>query len=221
MYYQQPGYRHLHADRRKHKIRVFGEGKVTAEPDQAKVTLGAVTEDISLEAAQRENAEIISAIKSALNTAGIPDNGIQTINYSIFPQYDYVDGKQEFRGYRVEHMLQITVKDIDSVGMIVDTAVKNGANQVSGIQFSVEDTGAYQQHALSLAVADAYEKAETIAKTLGVTLNPTPLKVSETAVGEGGPIPYQTTAFVKAAATTPIQPGTLEIQSQVTAEFEY
>lgn len=206
---------------RRNVIKVNGEGKVSVRPDQAKVTLGASTEDRELAKAQEENAAIISRVQRALRGAGIPEDRIQTTDYSIFPQYDYIEGKQVFRGYRVLHLLLVTVEPIEKTGAVVDMAVANGANTVSGIVFETSRYTEVYLQALSLAVLNAREKAETIAATIGVRLAPAPISVTETVRRPGEPIPYETSAFVKSAAATPIQPGTMEVISQVAAEFLY
>ncbi|MBS4205529.1 SIMPL domain-containing protein [Lederbergia citrea] len=202
-------------------IEVTGEGKVTVQPDQAEITLGASTEDLSLMKAQKSNALIISNIKKALNQIGIRDEQIQTVNYSIYPQYEYIEGKQIFKGYKVEHLLHITVKQFQNAGLVVDTAVGHGANNVSGIKFDTSNHNQYYQQALSLAVINAHQKAETIANTLRVQLIRVPISVTENLRTYGGPIPYQTFEFVKSEAVTPIQPGTMDIISTVTAKFTY
>ncbi|MBS4202085.1 SIMPL domain-containing protein [Bacillus sp. FJAT-49732] len=221
MHYQS--YRELGAGSEKTRdlIKVIGEGKITVQPDYANVTLGASTENKELRPAQEENTKIISEIKKALNKMGITDKQIQTKDYSIYPQYDYVEGKQEFRTYKVEHLLQISELQIENTGLVVDTAVQHGANTISGMKFEISNYDQYYKKALSLALTNAIEKAETIANTLKVQLNKTPTLIVENPKKQGGPIPLETTAFVKSAATTPIQPGTMEITSTVNAEFQF
>ncbi|MBT2687054.1 SIMPL domain-containing protein [Bacillus sp. ISL-47] len=226
MYYQQPFVRHSthsvsQARSKPNIMRVSGEGKIAVQPSQSIVTLGVSTEDQVLQKAQENNAQAIANIKNALNNIGILDQQIRTADFSIFPQYDFVDGKQVFRGYKVEHVLGITVDDIENTGLVVDTAVDSGANLVRGITFEMESQSFYYQQALTLAVADAYKKAETIAAALRVQLVGTPLSVTEGAFDFERPVPYQPAAFVKSEVSTPIQPGTIDITSRVSAEFMY
>ena len=201
------------------KITVIGEGKISVQPDKADITLGVVTEDTSLEQAQTKNANSISQVKKALLGLGISDEQMQTVNYSISPQYDYIDGKQVFRNYRVEHLLKITVLQIENVGLVVDSAVQHGATTITEIQFDTSKYNQYYRQALSLAVLDAGQKAETIANTLKIKLTRIPLKVTEQPKEHRGPIPYHTMALAKSEITTPIQPGTIQITSTITAEF--
>ncbi|MDM5229212.1 SIMPL domain-containing protein [Cytobacillus sp. NJ13] len=226
MYYYQPFVRNSvqkgsHSRSKPNILRVSGEGKLAVQPDQANIKLGVLTEDMELQKAQEQNADAISSVKKALNAIGITDKQIQTSDFTIFPQYDFVDGKQIFRGYRVEHILGITVDEIENTGLVVDTAVDNGANIVRGIHFEAENQSDLYQQALSLAVMDAYKKAETIASALRVQLISTPVSVAERALGIEQPVSFQSSTFVKSAVSTPIQPGTIDIESQITAEFTY
>ena len=77
--------------------------------------------------------------------------------YKLFPiiyrpQYDYVEGRQVFRGYEVINSINVTIKNIEQVGTVIDTAVRNGVNQVSNIRFTVENEHIPYQEALSLAL---------------------------------------------------------------------
>lgn len=226
MYYYQPFVRNSvqtgsHFRSKPNTLRVSGEGKLAVQPDQANIKLGVLTEDQELQKAQEQNADAISSVKKALNAIGITDKQIQTSDFTIFPQYDFVDGKQIFRGYRVEHILGITVEEIENTGLVVDTAMDNGANTVRGIHFEAENQSELYQQALSLAVMDAYKKAETIASALRVQLISTPVSVAEGTLGMEQPVSLQSSTLVKSAVSTPIQPGTIEIESRITAEFIY
>ncbi|GAA3322458.1 hypothetical protein GCM10020331_042430 [Ectobacillus funiculus] len=37
---------------------------------------------------------------------------IQTLSYTITPEYDYKDGVSSLRGYRVEHLYEVTVLNV-------------------------------------------------------------------------------------------------------------
>lgn len=200
------------------EIRVIGEGRLSVQPDMAIVSIGVETEDMELERALSRNAEIIAKIQQGLAGIGISEENIQTNHFTIFPIYDIVDGMQTFRGYRVEHMLGVTVLDVDGVGTLVDTAVKNGANRVTNISFQPSNPSKAYREALQLAVLDAIEKAKSISNTLQIPLVETPRKVIEEKSRFEGPIPYAQSTMVKAASTE-IEPGRQEITAVVTAIF--
>jgi len=202
-----------------HTIEVTGEGVISAAPQKAVIVLGVITENVSLTAAQTENASAVTQIIEALLKLSIPKENIQTTQYSIDIQYNYEDGKQIFRGYRVTHLLQLTIDKIDLIGLIVDTAVKNGANTVSNIQFTLAHPEIAYNEALSIAIKNSVFKANVIAKTLGVTLHPDPCLIQEISRTQE-PVPFLATSFTKSAAT-PIQPGELKIFASVRATFTY
>lgn len=201
-------------------IEVTGEGTVSAAPDKAIIVLGAITENVSLTAAQNENAGAVANIVEALLNLAVPKENIQTTQYSIDIQYNYEDGKQTFRGYKVTHLLQITIDKINMTGLIVDAAVKSGANTVSNIQFTLANPEIAYNHALSLAIKNGQLKAITIAETLGVTLHPIPFRVQEISRTKE-PAPYPVAALYTQIEATPIQPGQLKISALIKADFTY
>ena len=219
--YNQPWspYHPLPASNPRNTLEVMGEGIVSAAPDKAVVVLGAVTENVNLTAAQQENASAMTRVIDALLKLSMPKERIQTTQYTIDIVYDYEDGKQQFRGYRVTHLLQVTVEQVEQTGVVVDTAVRNGANTVSSIRFALANPETAYTHALSRAIQQARLKAVSMAKALGVTLQPVPFLVEEMS-RTAEPIPYAAAAFAKQEAT-PIQPGELSITASVKAQFTY
>ncbi|MFS0837454.1 SIMPL domain-containing protein [Paenibacillus sp. 1P03SA] len=200
-------------------IEVTGDGIVSVVPDRAVIVLGAVTEGESLAPLQAENARIISAVIDSLLQLGIPRDSIQTDEFRIDPQYDFQDGKQIFRGYRVTHLLKITTERVGETGTIVDTAVSKGANSVLGISFRTSQPQKYGKEALALAVRNAREKALTIAASLGVTLAAVPESVQELS-RPNEPVPYKAT-MLAASPATPIQPGELQVYAAVSVRYTF
>ncbi|RPF53318.1 SIMPL domain-containing protein [Aquisalibacillus elongatus] len=204
---------------RERTMTVMGEGIVTTEPNVAEVKLGVVTENQDLTQAQRENAENINRVIRAIMQQGVARQEIQTMDYSIQPQYDYVDGIQQFRGYEVSHFLSVTIDDISNVGRVIDAAVEAGANRVMDIRFSVSHPEVFYQLGLTRALDDAVAKAETLAESMGVEFDPVPLKIEEKFTE--GPSPYQTFALTEASSGTQIEPGQLDVSVRIEAKFQY
>jgi uncharacterized protein len=223
MYYHYPT---PHYDRnqveghgKKNIFKVYGEGKVTAIPNQASATIGVITEGKDLTETQKQNSETITRIVEALNSFQIPPGKIQTFDYQVNTEYDYVDGKQIFRGYRVTNLLKITIDDIKQLGNIINRVIEAGANYVSNVQFNVSNPNEYYLRALRKALHNAYSKAETMAMELKVKWDTTPIRVEE--VGKDtGPIRPQM-AFVKGVSTEQFQPGTLEFTAMVEVRYQF
>lgn len=190
-------------------ITVVGLGDIFIEPNIATVQLEVVTVNEQLSEAQRENATDMNNVIQSLLRLGIPRENIQTVSYNIFPKYDYVNGEQIFRGYEVNNAISVKITDIQQVGRVIDTAVENGVNRVSNIQFTVEDTERYKQEAIVRALRNAQTKARTIADALQLQTEPQPVKIIEVEQG-GQPVPFQALAKSN-QMTTPIESGQIII----------
>ncbi|WP_407272803.1 SIMPL domain-containing protein [Radiobacillus sp. PE A8.2] len=200
---------------------VYGSGFVSVEPNVARIQLGVVTQDVELETAQQENARIIDNVIQSLQRLSIDQDHIQTADYTIFPQYDYIDGSQKFKGYEVTHLLSITLDNIEQTGKVIDTAVQSGVNKITTITFNVKDREVFYQQALKMAVENATNKAQVIAGTMRVNLDPVPNKLIEQ-LKEQILQPYQQLASAEVGGvSTPIEPGLIEIEARVEAEFNY
>lgn len=193
-----------------------GTGQVSAVPDEATLRLGVQTTGTPLQTIQTENAQISQAVLQALRQLGVTD--IKTYQYDINKLFDYEDGRQIDRGYSVRNLFEIRTDQLDLVGTIIDTAVNYGANLVELIRFDVSDPESYYLEALNLAVANAYDKANSLAESLGSRLQPYPLRIQENSTS---PAPYPALAAREGAFATPIEAGTNQIEASVTVEFGY
>lgn len=197
-------------------IKVSGNGSVTTKPDVAILSLGVVVEDEKLQIAQQQNALISNRVINELKKIGINQNQIETISYTIDQIYDYPNGKKIFRGYKVKHMLKITIKDISKVGEVIDVATQNGANIINNIEFTISNKDFYYNIALKKATKNARKKAIEIAKTLGVNINKIPIWVIENSNNIEQRLMRGTPRDI-----TPIQEGEIKISSSITAAFQY
>ncbi|MDR6998693.1 SIMPL domain-containing protein [Neobacillus niacini] len=204
----------------KNHLKVTGEGELSAAPDMASVNLGVMTENKVLMDAQQQNTEAVNKLIPTLISLGIPRTNLQTFDYRIDSEYDFEQGKQIFRGFKVTYILQVKLADLTMIGRVIDSAVQNGANYVANVQFSLKNKEGIYQKALSLALKNAVEKAKAIANTLRITINPIPISVVE-----GGTLPPPILnphmTYVKGISSTQIEPGELLIKASVTAEFEF
>ncbi|WP_159462242.1 SIMPL domain-containing protein [Halobacillus sp. Marseille-P3879] len=196
---------------------VSGSGEVTAEPDLASIQLGVVTEGQELTQLQQENARVMEQVIASVINLGIPRESLETVDYSIVPQYDYESGTQVFRGYQITNMISIKTENISQTGEVIDTAVDYGANQIRDIHFSIENSEAFYQQALALALRDAYMKAATMGRSMRLQVDHAPLKVIERS--QHDPIPLARAQTF--AAATPIEPGELNIEAAVEVQFQF
>ena len=196
-------------------IVVTGEGEVLAKPDQARMTAAVVTQAPTAELAAQGNAAAMNRVLAALTMLGIPQNKIQTSNYSVQPQYATVT-QRVISGYQATNQVTVVVDDLSRLGMISDTLVRSGANQVGGVSFTVADPKPLADRARASAVADATDKARTLAAAAGVRLGPL-LTIQE---GPGGIRPlFAAPRALQANEITPIIPGEQPVTVAVTMTF--
>jgi uncharacterized protein YggE len=201
-------------------LEVSGNGEFAAFPDLGTINLGVMTEQKELLKAQQQNSLAINNVIQSLLENGILHSQIQTFDYRIDSVYDFDQGKQLFRGYKVTHLLQVKIENLSLIGKIVDAAVQHGANYVANVQFSVRNKEAYYQRALSLALHDAFSKAKEIAKYIKVQLHPTPVLVMEE-WRNNELLTNQGVSYVKGLSTTNFEPGQLLIHAKIIAHFRY
>jgi uncharacterized protein YggE len=171
-----------------HTLVVSGTGEVKIAPNEAQVMLGAVTKGSTAQEASSANSKIINQLIEKLHTIGINNDDIVTISYYVYPVYEYVlrevpptaiggiEKNQIISGYQAQHDLRVTVRNSNVtqlsglVGQIIDIAVNAGANQLSGVQFTVSEETAQQlnKEAMQRAIQNAATKAEVMANALGV-----------------------------------------------------
>ena len=204
-------------------INVTGNGKVSASPDIAYISLGVVTEDKVANTAQQNNAKAMDQIISKIKGLGIAAEDIKTVGYNIYPKYDYIKetGESNITGYTVNNTVQVTVRDIKKTGNVIDVASANGANITNGISFGLSDYEKYYNQALKSAVTAAKKRAETIAGALSINLKK-PVTVTEN--GGSAPVYNYRSYDLKADAAsvaTPVEAGTIEVSASVSMVYEY
>jgi uncharacterized protein YggE len=202
-------------------ISVSGEGEVSARPDQARLSAGVLTQAPTAAAALTANTTAMNRVFAALKAAGIPDNKIQTSNFSVQPQYppfrpDAPDTRTII-GYQVSNQVSVVVDDLSKVGPALDALVRSGANQLGGVSFSIADPKPLAERARAAAVADAMAKARTLASAASVTLGPV------LSIQEGGgirPAPlFEARAVAAQAAPPPIAVGEESVTVNVTMTY--
>ncbi len=205
------------------RINVQGEGKVSVKPDVAEASIGVVTRGANVGQAQTENTRISNAIIDFIKNSGVADKDIKPINYSVQPRYDYSRfGRGELIDYEVRNTVQVKIRDFTKIGTILEGAGSRGANEVSSLQFIVDEPQKAQEEARAKAFEDAKSKAQKMAEQLGVKVgrivnfNESPSYFPRFAEvygkgGDGGPV---------VPPTPQIEPGENEVIVNVNVTYE-
>lgn len=199
---------------------VTGEGKVTVIPDIATVSVGVTAQGPTVTNVQQAINTKMNAVSDSIKRLGVDAKDIKTTNYSISPSYDYSGGSPRITGYQANADLTIKVRKIDDANKVIDAATANGANQVGGVSFDVDDKTKAENEARQMAVTEAKSKAENAARIAGFKLGriinysegggntPRPIMMAEKAMPVAGSIPTQ------------VEPGSSEVTIDVTLSYQ-
>ncbi|MEI7719652.1 MAG: SIMPL domain-containing protein [bacterium] len=227
-------------------IVVSGHGEMLAVPDVATFSFSVVSDKASVADAQSDATTKANTLTIYLKSAGIDEKDIQTTDYSIQPQYEYQNatcpqvapvsvgapnggsaiycpsGRQVLKGYEVRQTTTVKVRDTKKAGDTLAGVGGKGATEVSGLQFVFDDPTAVQTGARDKAITDAKEKAEALAKQLGVSLVRVVSFNENGAGGQPAPMAYSMAmgATADKAATPEISVGQNKVTDDVSITYE-
>ncbi len=201
-------------------IWVNGEGKVTAVPDVAIISVGIEAQEATVSEANNEAKVAMDDVMNALKDAGVKDEDIQTQYFNInrVTRWDDEKRQEEVIGYRVTNVVTAKIRKVEDAGAVIDAVADAGGDltRINNISFTVDDPAPYQAEARKLAVADAAAKAKTLAEVANVTLG----KATYITESSYTPGPIYRGDMIAAAESapkveTPISPGEIEVTTNV------
>src|SRR5262249_8013894 len=121
-------------------------------------------------------------------------------------------------GYNATNSVSVRVEDLSLVGAVIDAGLKAGANQLDGVQFGLRNDLPSRAQALKEAVQEARSKAQVMADALRLNLT----EVLEVSEGGVSILPQSEGTFAaRMAATveTPVSPGQIQVNANVTIRY--
>ena len=199
-----------------------GHGEIYIAPDIAYINIGVHTEADDVSTALLDNNTQAQQVSDALQALGVDVKDIQTTSFNVYPMSDYgTDGKVSRKYYAVDNTVYITVRDLSSLGKLLDAVVRSGANTINGISFDIKDKDSATAKARDMAIEKAISEAQSIATAAGVKLGDlqsvsisttgTPAAVYD-AKGGGG--------AVSNTSTVPVSAGQLVISVDAYMTYE-
>lgn len=205
------------------KVMVTGDSIVSVKPDTAILTVAVVTQGRNALEAQQTNANQSDAVVRALKGAAGANADVKTSGYSLQPIRVYKEGQPPtITGYEARNSVTVTMSDFTRVGPVIDATAQAGANDVTGISFTLRQDRPARDQALAEATREALSKAQVIATALGGRVTRI-VEVQEEGVATPRPIyEGQMQLMSRSATPTPIEVGKLDITSrvQLIAEIE-
>lgn len=202
-------------------ITVNGEGRATAAPDMAIITIGVQSEALNAADALRQNSANMSATIKKLKDLGVKDRDIQTSGLSVNPRYNYERDRSqpELIGFVASNNVTVRLRDLKNAGEVIDQAVQSGANSLSGVSFSFSDPEPLYEEARKDAVDDAKAKAELLTDAAGVRLGRL-VTIQDGYVSTPQPKMYGARMEMAADSAVPMEAGESEITASVTLIYE-
>lgn len=210
------------------QISISGTGEVAAAPDMAFVNSGVTSQGATAAEALAANTAAMNELITTLKAAGIEARDIQTSGFSVNPNYVYSDARDEngyqlppkIAGYQVYNTVNVRVRDLATLGAVLDKAVTVGANTINGVTFAVADPSSLYDQARKLAFADARKKAELYAGVAGEQLGD--IESITESQGYSQPEPYMMRAAAAdvQSAPVPVEGGELTFSINVQVAWD-
>ncbi|MBI2096326.1 MAG: SIMPL domain-containing protein [Candidatus Taylorbacteria bacterium] len=166
-------------------ITVSGKGEVLVKPDIAVITFGVIEEAATVAAAQKKAADKMNAAIKFLKESGVAEKDIKTVNYNIYPRYEFgpkgqrpvvyppypPEGTRSLVGYEISQTVEVKIRKLDEAGKILAGLGAAGVNNLSGLNLINDKEDELRKEARSKAIADARADAKKLARDLGVRLS--------------------------------------------------
>ncbi|MFG1426056.1 SIMPL domain-containing protein [Roseixanthobacter glucoisosaccharinicivorans] len=203
-------------------LTVVGQGEARAAPDMASLSTGVVTVSKTAEEALAGNSKSVADVIAAIKDAGVEAKDLVTSGFSIQPQYTYPQqGQREaprLTGYEVRNTVNVKVRDLSTLGGLLDKLVQAGANQASGLSFTLQDPSAIERQARLAAIQDAKAQAQSLAEATGLRLVRIRSISPQPDFGLVAPAPMMMKAEARAAV--PVQAGETTAHAQITIVYD-
>lgn len=210
-------------------ITTNGNASIEVAPNVATLTIGVETREATSKLALDKNSSIINNIVNYLNSIGISSDDYETLNFYTYPDYRYNDdGTSTVLGTYVSNSLQVKVRDFNLISDIINTSLELGANNISNIQYSVDDDDATYHEALQKAVVNAINKGYAMGNAVGKT-DLTVTSITETSYNNsyGAYMSYGESSGTMnmgkgdtADVDVPVKPSTVTIYAEVQVTLE-
>lgn len=209
------------------QISVSAEGRISAAPDMAVMQLSVVREAKTARDALTANNNAMADVVAEMKKEGVESRDLQTAGISIQPRYEYYKGSNgrqkppKIVGYIVSNALTVRVRDLESIGTLLDRSVTLGVNQGGNIRFMVEDTETLLQEARMKAIKNAISKAEALTGAAGVKLGRI-VSINESSRGAPRPkmLARAMSADMAVESAVPVEAGEASYSTSVSITYE-
>lgn len=156
------------------QIQASGEGKASAQPDMAVISL-------RFNEKGKKSADAVKALSDKVNQAlavlkanGYGNEAYETGSINVYAEYSYQNGRSEVIGQQASQTLTVRVRNLDAkgqkVGVLVDALAQINGINIDSVTFDIYDKTPLQTQARAAAFKDAKAKAEDYASFAGLSV---------------------------------------------------
>lgn len=208
-------------------ISTSGSAVIQAEPDMATLSINVTVKENEAAAAKAQADKRVAQYFDFLKAQGIEKKDINAANINTSPDYAYDKEKEEsvIRGYNASRSVTVKVYDLNKLNTLLDGALKSGLNDISSVEFGVNNPEKYRADVRQKAIDDAVSQAKAVAKGFGSELGavysigynaPQPVPV----MARGKMMMNMAAAPAGATADETYEQQTVDFRDQVDVVFE-
>jgi hypothetical protein len=204
-------------------ISVNGHASAEVAPDMATLYGNLEKHAPAAETARENLAKEMAAFKHVLMGQMITGQDVQTVRYTLQPEYSYEKGKRRLTGYVARANYKVKIKDLEKLGTVIDKSI--GCNfTVDRVEFGLNNRSLFENTLLEEAVANARSKAAVVARaggrTLGHLIHASFGTVSNaTRAVSRNMMAKSADMAAPEAASTELDPGVITVNANVDLEF--
>ncbi|MBR91983.1 MAG: hypothetical protein CL903_04205 [Dehalococcoidia bacterium] len=214
-------------------INVQANSSISVPADLASFNIKVKSRKKTVTEARENTAIYVKKVVAAIKKINISEDDIQTTSFNIYPETRWIEKKDDFGvysesttiAYSVENSINVTVRNLDNLGKVIDEVTIAGEDQIqiNSINFSVSNINSYEKKLRETAAITAKNKAQTYVESLGLKLgNLSYISEISSPVTTPNYAPRMEMAMSADAQYTPSTfiPGNIEISISIQANFE-
>jgi uncharacterized protein YggE len=206
---------------RERTMRVVGRAALEAVPDIVTVQVGISNRASTPTAALDQNSAVARKIIDFAKSFGVPERDIQTQAVNLNPIFKTVRDpngtmRQEPDGYNASNIVRVKLGDLSRLGAFMRQALDQGATNIAGVHFGLQNLEKLSDEAQAKAVGDAIRQAQNLAEAAKVKLGPI-LDIARPPRNRFGAADGEFDMPARAAAKVdvPVEVGTVRVTSEI------
>jgi uncharacterized protein YggE len=152
------------------KIQVTGKATMKVVPDMVELSLKAYYVRSAMKEAVIETQSTINQILAVCHRYIAREEDIKVSNVATNKDYEYNGGRQVFRGYNAEQVLEVRLRDISQIEKFTEELLATKISSIENIRYNHSKADSIQRAVNLMALADAKKTAEKMCEQMNVGL---------------------------------------------------